>query len=159
MARRSLPSRRALRRSRSVRAALDSLLAEDVGALLDGFFGAEGCGVAEEAFDPCVDVREQANELVLSAELPGLERGDFEVIVDGDDVTLRGEKKIEPAAASDRCFRAERGRGSFSRTFRMPFEVEPEAVRCRFRNGLLTIAVPRLPDPGNQVRNVPVTTG
>jgi len=159
MTRHPFPPRSVLRRSRSVRAALDSLLADDLEAFFAGFFGTNGHGVAEEAFDPRVDVREGASELVLSAELPGLERGDFEVIVDGDDVTLRGEKKIEPAAGSERYFRAERGRGSFSRTFRIPFEVEPEAVRCRFRNGLLTIAVPRLPELDTQVRNVPVTTG
>ena len=160
MAVHSFLARRVVRRSRQVRAAFDPLFADDLEAILAGFFGMDGRGgVGETVFDPRVDVSGGPDDLVLAVELPGLQRGDVEVTVDGDDLTLRGEKKIEPAKASEGYLHAERTPASFSHTFRIPFEVEADAVRCRFRDGLLTIAVPWPPESQAQPRTVPVTTG
>jgi HSP20 family protein len=109
---------------------------------------------APAGFVPPVDAVESNTDMVLTAELPGVRQGDFEVIVESDVVTLRGEKKLErPEGGSRRC---ERAAGRFSRTFRLPFEVDPDAVKAALADGLLTVTVPKPAE--KQVRTVPITS-
>jgi HSP20 family protein len=160
MAFHSFIARRVLRRARASRAGVDPLAAEDLDALFDDLLRWDGRGdLAETALDPRVAVSEGSEELLLAAELPGFGRGEVEVIVDGDDLTLRGAKKGEAATTSAGRIAGRRASGSFSHTFRIPFEVEADAVRCRMRDGLLTIAVPRPAASQTEARTVPVTTG
>lgn len=110
------------------------------------------------AFRPRIDASETDLELRLIAELPGLEAGDFEVTVDGDVITIKGEKKLARDDAARSCARAERASGEFSRSFRVPFDVDPDSVKGSYRNGLLTVTVPKPAEAQPQVRTIPVET-
>jgi len=110
------------------------------------------------AFRPRIDVSETDEELQLTAELPGLEDGDFEVTVDGDVITIKGEKKVAREEAAEGCARAERSSGEFSRSFRVPFDIDPESVKGSYRNGVLTVVVPKPAESQPQVRTIPIET-
>ena len=119
-----------------------------------GFAPAAG----ETAFRPRIDASETDEEVRLTAELPGLEDGDFEVTVDGDVITIKGEKKVAREANLQGCACAERTSGEFSRSFRIPFDIDPESVKGSYRNGVLTVVVPKPVESQTQVRTVPIET-
>jgi len=110
------------------------------------------------SFTPAVNVEETDAELRLSAELPGLEQGDFEVTTDGDLLTIRGEKKFEDSADDKARKRIERSRGSFERRFRVAWEIDPESVKAVYKNGVLDLVIPKPEEGRTQVRTIPVTT-
>ena len=110
------------------------------------------------SFTPQVNVDESDAELRLTAELPGLEDKDFEVTVNGDLLTIRGEKKYERDVEDDGRSVVERSEGSFVRSFRFGWEVDPETMKASYKNGLLEVVVPKPEEEQPQVRTIPVTT-
>jgi HSP20 family protein len=108
------------------------------------------------AFTPSVNIAESDDELRLTAELPGLEDKDFEVTIDGDLLTIKGEKKSE-REVEDRSL-IERSAGSFARSFRFAWNVDPESVKAVYKNGVLEVVVPKPEEDEPQARTIPVTT-
>ena len=112
---------------------------------MDELFGrAAGGGAAAPRSNvfPPVNVFQCEDGWVLTAEVPGLRSEDLKVSVEGDRVTLRGERKIEhPAAAS--LHRRERQSGFFRRTLELPQAVDSEKVQAQYRNGVLVVKLPR----------------
>ena len=93
------------------------------------------------AFPP-VNLYESTNEYVLTAELPGLSGDDIDVSVERNRVTLRGERKIgHPSDAS--LHRVERQAGVFRRTIELPVDVDADKVQALYRNGVLTLQIPK----------------
>jgi HSP20 family protein len=90
---------------------------------------------------PSLEVNATENELRISAELPGLDPKDVEVLVEGDVLTIRGEKKSE-TEDKGRHF-SERYYGRFERSLRLPFEVEDDKAEASFKNGVLTVTLPK----------------
>jgi len=99
----------------------------------------EGWGV----FQPSMDVEDREDEVRVTAELPGLEEKDFELFLDGESLTLRGEKKHETESREEGWFRSERVYGSFERRVPLPCEVESDAAKAGFRKGVLTVTLPK----------------
>lgn len=120
--------------------------------------GVEGRGTVAGAFVPKVNVAETDEAFRLSAELPGLDDEDFEVSFDGDRLTLKGEKKSETREEQKGYSRVERSSGSFERSFRFAWEVDPDTVSATYRNGVLEVVVPKPPAEQSQVRTIPVST-
>jgi HSP20 family protein len=112
----------------------------------------------DRSFAPAVNVEETEDELRLSAELPGLEEEDFEVTTDGDLLTIQGEKKLESTSEDDGRKRIERSRGSFERSFRVAWEIDPETVKAVYKNGVLDLVIPKPEEEQPQVRTIPVMT-
>jgi len=79
-----------------------------------------------------MDVDENDKEIVITAELPGLDNKDFEVTVAGDVLTVKGEKKSEHEQRNGDSYYAERRFGAFSRSVRLPFEVNDEAIDAKY---------------------------
>jgi HSP20 family protein len=96
-----------------------------------------------EEWQPSVDIAETDSQVTVKAELPGLEAKDIDVSVSGDLLTLKGEKKEEKEAKEQNYYRREICSGSFQRTFRLPSEVNHEKVDASFKNGILTITMPK----------------
>ena len=91
---------------------------------------------------PAVNLYEVGDGYVLTAELPGLRAEDIDVSVERDRVTLRGERQIEyPKDAS--LHRLERSAGAFRRTVQLPVELDGEKVEAIYRNGVLTLRIPK----------------
>jgi HSP20 family protein len=92
-------------------------------------------------FAPAVDVHEDAERLVLRAELPGVKREDIEVSIDANVLTLKGERKLEKEEQNRRYHRIERSYGTFVRQFQLPSNVDSAQIDAQLTEGVLTIAL------------------
>lgn len=116
---------------------------------MNRLFGAGSTGsldtndLVRGAWSPRVDIFEDDNRLVVEAELPGLSRDDFEVSVENNVLTLKGERKFEKTTEGDNYHRVERSYGNFSRQFTLPQTVTSEGAAADFDNGVLRIALPK----------------
>lgn len=90
-------------------------------------------------FAPPVDVYEDANSLVLRAELPGVKREDIEVSIDSNVLTLKGERKLAQEEDGRRYHRVERTYGSFVRQFQLPSNLDPGTIDANLSDGVLTV--------------------
>ncbi len=90
---------------------------------------------------PSIEVTASDKEVRIAAELPGLEEKDIDLLVDDDVLTIRGEKRAE-TEDKDRRF-SERYYGRFERVIPLPFEVEDDKAEASFKNGVLTITLPK----------------
>jgi HSP20 family protein len=95
------------------------------------------------AWVPVVDVYTNGqHELVLKAELPGMQEEEIEVTVEDNTLTLSGEKKLDTEITEEQFHRIERSYGSFARTFALPPTVDPTKVSAQYRAGVLTVRLP-----------------
>jgi HSP20 family protein len=93
---------------------------------------------------PALNVWGNSDQVIVTAELPGLEIEDLELNVVNNQLTIKGERKNDKPAGDDVvCHRCERDAGSFVRTIRLPFAVENEKVSAQYVNGVLTVTLPR----------------
>lgn len=92
---------------------------------------------------PAVNITEDADAYYLSAELPGLKPADLELNVTANQVSLAGERKILEEAADARYHRREREAGRFSRAVALPGDIDPENVKAKMTDGVLTVTVPK----------------
>ncbi len=92
---------------------------------------------------PSVDVSETKDNVVVKAELPGLETKDIDVSMSGDVLTIKGEKKKAEEKKDEHYHCCERYSGSFQRSFRLPVGVQGDKVRATFKDGVLTITLPK----------------
>jgi len=124
-----------------------SLLQREVNRAFDEVFrgfpavgrGAAGLG----GFAPNLDVRETEAGLEISAELPGMSEQDIELRLEGDLLTLSGEKKDERTQEGGGLHLTERSFGRFQRAFRLPYRCDPGQVQAHFDKGVLRIVLPR----------------
>ena len=92
---------------------------------------------------PAVDVHEDDKGYTLSVELPGSKKDDIDVELDGNVLTIRGEKKSEREEKKERAHYVERRFGSFSRSFSLPPDAEGDRIDASFQDGVLTLRVPK----------------
>jgi HSP20 family protein len=92
---------------------------------------------------PRIDVSETDQELRVRAEMPGVGEDDFSVELDGDVLTIRGEKKVEEEEKDERRHIVERAFGSFMRSIQLPFAPKPDQIQASFENGVLTVTIPK----------------
>lgn len=92
---------------------------------------------------PRVNVWSDENEALVSVELPGVDPKDVNLSVENNILTIQGERKAEPLGENDIQIRRERAAGRFSRSFRLPFELEAGNVVARYEHGVLNIRLPR----------------
>ncbi len=104
-------------------------------------FGDEG--IARGAWMPNVDIYENKDHIVLEAELPGMNREDFDLTVENNLLTLRGERRFEKKDEGDNYHRVERSYGSFTRSFTLPQTVSAEGATAEYKNGVLRVALPK----------------
>ena len=95
-------------------------------------------------FSPKLDVVDDSNNLVITAELPGLSSKDVEVSVQEGVLLIKGEKRVESKHEEDGCYRTERAYGSFQRYLPLPIEVDQNKIEANFENGLLTLKLPKV---------------
>jgi HSP20 family protein len=100
-------------------------------------------GIARGSWSPSVDIYENKDQIVLEAELPGMKREDFDVSVENNVITLRGERQFEKKDESDHYHRVERAYGSFTRSFTLPNTVSTEGATADYRNGVLRVTLPK----------------
>ena len=104
---------------------------------------------------PAVDIYETPNELVVKADLPDVNEKDIDVRVENNLLTIRGERKFEKSVSEENFLRVERTYGAFSRSFSLPNTVNPEAIGAEYKNGVLTVTLPKREE--SKPRQVKVT--
>lgn len=109
------------------------------------------------AFTPCIDMTEDDKAITVSAELPGMTEKDIEVSLTREALTIRGEKKDEKERLKDNCLYMERSFGSFTRTVRLPREIDSDKVQARFEKGILKITLPKTGEARKEARKIAVT--
>jgi HSP20 family protein len=110
----------------------------------------EGTG----SFLPPVDVEENAEDFVLRADLPGMSQKEIKVHVTGDNITIRGERKLE---RKEGLHRVERVRGTFERTFTLGAPVRSDKIQATYRDGVLEVRIPKAEEA--RVREIEVQVG
>ena len=95
------------------------------------------------AWAPAVDISENEHELVVKADLPGVDPKDLDIRVENNVLTIRGERKFEKKVDQDNYLRVERTYGAFSRSFSLANTVNPEGIKADYQNGVLTLVVPK----------------
>ncbi len=99
-------------------------------------------GVGADAWPP-VNLYGNEAQLVLTAELPGVDPAGLRIQIEGRELVLGGERKTDEVPESATVHRSERAAGAFERRFRLPFEVEVDAVKATSRHGVLHVTLPR----------------
>ncbi len=125
-----------------------NMLQREMNRMFDRFFSDFSLDPYDDSIEsywPRADVCESEKEITVSAELPGLDQKDIDISISNDILTLCGEKKIEIEEKEKNFYRMERSYGSFHREIPLPAEVESENVEAVFKNGVLTIHLPKKP--------------
>ena len=105
-------------------------------------FVSEG-DLSTRTWAPPVDIYENENDIVLKAELPGIDPKDVEVKVEDNTLYLKGERKFEKEVTNESYHRVERSYGSFARSFSLPNSISTDKVKAEFKDGLLTLTLPK----------------
>ena len=109
------------------------------------------------AFNPSVDVTETGKQIVIKADLPGMEDKDIDLEIDGDLLTLRGERSEEKEEGDDQHRRVvERSYGRFERSMRLPFAPGDKDVDTSFRTGVLTVKIKKPKELESKARKIAI---
>jgi HSP20 family protein len=92
---------------------------------------------------PAVDIYETENELILSAEIPGIDEKDVEIKVEDNTLSIKGERKFEKETKEENYHRIERSYGSFYRSFTLPNYIDQDKIQAVHENGVLKITMPK----------------
>ncbi|HZS48942.1 MAG TPA: Hsp20/alpha crystallin family protein [Blastocatellia bacterium] len=101
--------------------------------------------IAAGTWSPPIDIYETTDDIVVTAELPGIKREDIEVTVVGDKLLLRGSRVRERDSDGEQFHRMERQYGSFYRSFNLPQAVDSDAINARLAQGVLYVTLPKRP--------------
>ena len=92
---------------------------------------------------PPVDIYETDNEVVVRADLPGIDQRDLDIRLENNVLTLKGERKMEQEVKEDNYHRIESAYGTFVRSFTLPAIVEEDKIKAEYKNGVLKIVLPK----------------
>ncbi len=106
----------------------------------------DGSRVSTSVISPRVEIRDDDEAIVLTAEVPGIDRDQLKVEVNNRLLTLSGEKKEESEKKENGITRSERVYGSFKRSFTLPDEVDVERISAHSENGVLRVTLPKKPE-------------
>jgi len=127
--------------------------------LFEEFFNdfpfAEYFPVSREQWNPAVDIMEKDGNLILRAELPGMTEKQIDLKIEGNTLTLKGERKIENEDKKNNYHRVESFYGSFMRSFRLPDTADMDKISADYKNGILTVTLPQKPEV--KPREIPVS--
>ena len=131
----------------------------EIDTLFDRFLGNWGANPLESlparfGFGPRMDLAETDHEVVVKAELPGVDPKDVDIRVEGNYLTIRGEKKQEKEEKRSDYHYVERQYGTFSRSIQLPSTIDPDKVDAGFKEGVLTITVAKRPEA--KAKKIPV---
>jgi HSP20 family protein len=122
----------------------------EVGNIFERFFGRlpglrrlRGGLFGDGFWSPAVDVYDRKDSLIVKAELPGMDKKDIKVNIDGDVLTIKGETRKGQEVQGKDCYYSERAYGSFYRAIPLPVAVQKEKTKASYKDGILTIELPK----------------
>ena len=104
----------------------------------------KGKGLSMEGLSPKVDIIDRDDQVVVRAEVPGIDKDNLDVSVTENTITLKGETKKEEKEEKGNFYRSEISRGSFQRTFALPCDVDGSKAKAEFKNGVLELSLPKV---------------
>jgi len=132
---------------------------DEMDRLFDEFFGKTserfGLEVGEGVWSPDVDISETDNEIIVSAELPGVKKDDIKITLQENVLTLRGEKRQEKETKDENFHRVERCYGAFQRSFTLPATVDAKSIKASYKDGVLKIRLPKVEEA--KKKEIPIT--
>jgi len=133
-------------------------LQDRMNRLFDEFFRRSEIGPesASAEWKPLADVYEDGNEIVLSIEIPGVNKDNIKVTVENNILTVSGERKQEREEKKENYHRIERAYGSFSRSFSLPNTVDSNNIKASYKNGVLELVLPKKEEAKPKAINVKV---
>ncbi|RKY60288.1 MAG: Hsp20/alpha crystallin family protein [Candidatus Latescibacterota bacterium] len=126
----------------------------EIDRIFDEFW--RGIGPAPTVWTPKVDVAETDDAVVVTAELPGMEKDDIKVSIENNVLTISGEKKQEKEEKDRTYHWSERVYGRFSRSFTLPARVDANKVKAVYKNGVLTLTLPKVEEA--KPKQIEITT-
>ena len=114
---------------------------------------------ADTLFRPKVDLSAEEKQYLLTVEIPGVSEKDVTVDISNNTMTIKGEKKQEKEEKDKNYYRIERSYGSFQRVLSLPDDVDQDTIKASFKNGVLSITMPRKALPAGEVKKVEITAG
>jgi len=123
-------------------------LREKMNRLFEDTFAARGeeKDLMASTWTPSVDIYETENEVVLTAEIPGIEDKDIEIKIEDNTLSIKGERKLEKETKEENYHRIERAYGSFYRSFTIPHNVNQDEIQAEHESGVLKITMPKKPE-------------
>ena len=119
-----------------------SVLQDRINRIFNEANRSEGESVSSKAWTPIVDIFETESDLIVRAEVPGVNRDDIDIEVTTESLTIRGERKFDEDA-NEKSIRIERPYGPFQRSFTIGVPVQPDKVKASYQDGVLQITVPK----------------
>jgi HSP20 family protein len=122
-----------------------SRLRREVDRMWEDFFGPRGWGLRpwEGEWAPAIDISETADQVVVKAEIPGVDPKEINLTLAGDVLTIKGEKKSEREETKENYHLVERSYGSFTRSLTLPAAVDMDRIDAKYEKGVLTITCPK----------------
>jgi len=114
--------------------------------------------VSTRTWAPPVDIYENGENLVLKAELPGINPDDVEIRVEDNTLYLKGERKFEKEVKEQNYHRVERSYGTFTRTFSLPNSIDSDKVAANYKDGVLTLTMPKKEEAKPKTIKINVST-
>jgi len=123
-------------------------LREKMNRLFEETFTAHGeeTDLIASTWKPSVDIYETEQDLVLTAELPGIDEKDVEIKIEDNTLTLSGDRKFEKETKEENYHRIERAYGSFYRAFSLPHYINQDKISAEYENGVLKVILPKKPE-------------
>jgi len=119
-------------------------LQREMNRMFDGFFrGTQDEDSAYSLWTPVVDIAEHDDDYIVKVELPGVNKDEVKITLESNILTIRGEKKQEKETKKENLHRVERSYGSFQRSFTLPTTVKSDKIDASYKDGILTIALPK----------------
>lgn len=119
------------------------LFRKNISTIFDDFFILKPASLFENEWTPVIDVKETGKEITIKAEMAGLNEKDFKVEFEDRALVISGEKKEETEKQEGSIHLSERKFGSFYRSIPMPEGIQTDKIKAEFKNGILTIKIPR----------------
>ncbi len=140
---------------------IDRLFEDFFGSFEPGLLHGRGNALRQQAdaWSLNVDVAENDKEVRVVADVPGMEEKDIEVDLSDNLLTIKGEKQQERDEKKADYHVVERSYGSFHRSIPLPGGLEQDKAKAKFKNGVLTVTVPKSPEARESRKQIPVTTG
>ncbi len=131
----------------------DSFMGRGWGRMPTAFRGGEGTTMVM----PTMDIKETDKELVVEAELPGMEDKDVNVTIREGVLTIKGEKKSEREEKEQDYHLTERSYGKFERSFRLPDTIDEDNIAAHFDKGVLKVRMPKRPETARSEKTIPIS--
>jgi len=137
-----------------------SVMEQQMNRLFDSFLSyrtLDDDGVVSSHFVPATDVAEFDDHYLVTVDLPGLKKDDLKITLENNSLTISGEKKFENEEKKDSYHRIERGYGKFERSFTLPKFVKAEKIDANFKDGVLSLSVPKAEEAKQKTIEVKVS--